>query len=171
MWEYRGQKRPAFAVQPAPGQESVWDYPRPPRLEADSRRIEVRSKGITIADSRNAFRVLETASPPSFYIPPHDVRTQLLASHPSSSWCEWKGNAKYWALNVEGQPREMVGWSYPRPDPGFEKIARYFSFYPDRVECYVDGERVGAQPGGFYGGWVTTEIVGPVKGDTGTQHW
>ncbi len=171
MWEYTGQKRPPFAEQPRKGQESVWDYPRPPSLADDGRHIQVRAGDLVIADTTRAVRLLETASPPTFYIPQEDVRTELLAAHPSTSYCEWKGDAQYWALKRDNGVREMIGWSYPRPKPGFERIAGYLAFYPSRVECYVDDERVQPQPGEFYGGWVTREIVGPFKGAPGTNGW
>jgi uncharacterized protein (DUF427 family) len=132
MWEYRGQKRPPFAVAPKKGQESVWDYTRPPKIVADKRRVEVKVGDRVIADSQRTVRVLETASPPTFYIPPDDIRMDVLAPHPSSSWCEWKGTAKYWALNVKDRPREMIGWTYPKPTPEFESITGWFSFYPGR---------------------------------------
>jgi uncharacterized protein (DUF427 family) len=171
MWTYRGQKRPPFADEPAAGQESVWDYPRPPKLALDGRRVEVRLGKLIIADSIQTYRVLETASPPTFYIPPDDVRLQLLQPCPGSSICEWKGAAQYWALKRDGRSRQPAGWFYPSPNAPFKAIAGYFSFYPARVECYVDGERVQPQPGEFYGGWVTHEIAGPFKGLPGTEHW
>ncbi len=171
MWKYHGQKRPPFAEEPGPGQESVWDYPRPPKLVSDRRRVEVRLGATIIADSQNVFRVLETASPPPFYLPPHDVRAELLEVWSGASVCEWKGMAQYWALKRGGRSGEPVGWSYPKPKRSFESIANYFSFYPARVECSVEGERVHPQPGQFYGGWVTGEIVGPFKGAAGTHHW
>ncbi len=171
MWEYHGLKRPPFADKPGPGQESVWDYPRPPALVVDERRIEVCSGELVIADSRHNYRILETASPPTFYISPSNVCTQLLELRPGMSVCEWKGVAQYWALrNPHGSP-QSIGWSYRRPNPPFAAIAGYFSFYPALVECFVDGERVRPQPGEFYGGWVTSEIVGPFKGNPGSQHW
>ncbi|MGD8698857.1 MAG: DUF427 domain-containing protein [Gemmatimonadales bacterium] len=170
-WEYRGQKRPDFAVEPRAGQESVWDYPRPPRLERDRRRVEVRSGDILVADSERAFRILETASPPTFYLPPDDVNLQYLERSARSSLCEWKGRADYWNL-IAGERRiEEAAWSYATPFEGFEAVAGFFSFYPAKLECYVDGQRVQPQPGGFYGGWVTPEIVGPYKGEPGTGGW
>lgn len=171
MWEYRGQMRPPFAEKPASGQESVWDYPRPPAILVDERHVEVRWGDLVLADSHQNYRILETASPPTFYISPSNVRVQLLEVCPETSVCEWKGVACYWALrNLPGPPRS-IGWSYPRPNPPFAAIAGYFSFYPALVECFVDSERVRPQPGAFYGGWVTSEIVGPFKGDPGSQHW
>ena len=142
MWEYRGQKRPLFAEEPEPGQESVWDYPRPPAIVVDQRRVEVRLGNLIIADSRQNSRVLETASPPTFYIPPHCICDQLLEALPGTSVCEWKGIARYWRLrNRSGSP-QAIGWSYPDPTPRFKAIAGYFSFYPALVECFVDGEPV-----------------------------
>jgi len=170
MWKYRGQKRPDFANVPGPGQESVWDYPRPPKLAPDGRLVEVYSDDVLVASSSRTYRVLETASPPSFYLPPKDVNWEVLSVAPGSSVCEWKGLAKYWALSSNSKVR-VVGWSYPDPTPSFEQIRDYVSFYPDALACYVAGERVRAQPGQFYGGWITGEIVGPVKGEPGTEHW
>ncbi len=171
MWAHRGQARPAFADEPGPGQESVWDYPRPPAIVADERLVRVKFGDATIAESRRALRVLETASPPTFYIPPDDIDRAALLPAAGSSYCEWKGAATYWALAAAGEGGEPVGWSYPAPTPAFARLAGYLSFYPGRVECYVDGERVRPQPGGFYGGWITDEIVGPVKGSPGTGGW
>jgi len=171
QWIYRGQNRPPFAIAPQAGQESVWDYPRPPRLEPDHRLVVVRARGRIIAESHFTFRILETASPPTFYIPPHDVDKSLLMLKARSSQCEWKGMAHYWSLKVDGLFLEDVGWSYLNPFPGFGTIAGYVAFYPGRVECYVGEERVTPQPGGLYGGWVTSEIVGPFKGLPGSQSW
>ena len=170
MWKFRGQKRPDFALPPAPGQESVWDYPRPPELVPDGRRVEVFYGDQLVALSSSVFRVLETASPPSFYIPPQDVNRELLTSAPGNSMCEWKGAAKYWGL-ASNPAMGIVGWSYPDPAPAFEPIRDFISFYPALLACYVSGERVSAQPGQFYGGWITNEIVGPFKGEAGTAHW
>jgi uncharacterized protein (DUF427 family) len=170
-WEYTGQKRPSFAETPGVGQESVWDYPRPPKLVADRRRVIVRFQAMPVAASNETYRVLETAGPPTFYIPPKDVRLELLQSFPGASICEWKGAAKYWAIKTSTPPREAVGWSYLTAQPPYEIIAGYFSFYPGRLECFVDNERVRPQPGFFYGGWVTDEIVGPWKGEPGTESW
>jgi len=118
-----------------------------------------------------AYRVLETASPPAIYIPPDDVRLQLLQPYPDSSEYEWKGIAHYWALKTAERSTRPVGWSYPSPTAPFAALAGYFSFYPARVECYVDGERVQPQSSEFYGGWVTHEIAGPFKGLPGTESW
>ena len=171
MWIHRGQVRPPFADEPEPGQESVWDYPRPPALVPDTRRVCVRSGSATIAESTRALRVLETASPPGFYIPPDDVRRDMLTPSAGTSFCEWKGAASYWSLVQAGDGAPAIGWSYPEPTAAFAGIAGWFAFYPGRIECYVDGERVRPQPGGFYGGWMTDDIVGPVKGAPGTGGW
>ncbi len=171
MWEYTGHRRPPFAATPESGQESVWDYPRPPKLVADHRRIVVQCGDLPIADSRETYRVLETAGPPTFYIPPGDVHAELLKPFPGTSICEWKGAAQYWTLATSIAPREAIAWSYPRAQAPYGAIANYFSFYPGRVDCCVDGERVRPQPGYFYGGWITNEIVGPWKGEPGTEGW
>jgi uncharacterized protein (DUF427 family) len=170
MWKFRGQKRPDFAAIPGSGQESVWDYPRPPVLAPDSRRVEIYYEEQVIASSHTSYRVLETASPPTFYIPPGNVNWELLVPAPGSSICEWKGAAKYWAL-LSNPEVGVAGWSYPDPTPAFSRIRDYISFYPAAVKCLVAAERVRAQPGKFYGGWITDEIVGPFKGEPGTEHW
>ena len=172
MWTYKGQKRPDFARAPGPGQESVWDYPRPPALVADKRLVRVELGGNRIAATENAIRVLETASPPTFYLDPADVDERLLLQASSGgTFCEWKGRAQYWDLEVAGQFVERAAWSYPEPTAAFEAIAGWFSFYPGKVACHVGDERVRPQQGGFYGGWVTAEIVGPYKGEPGTAGW
>lgn len=170
-WRYYGQARPAFAVEPLPGQESVWDYPRPPRVEPEPREVIVRVGDVDVARTRHALRVLETASPPTVYIPSADVATEYLQPAAGASGCEWKGTARYWHVRVAPVVLEAVGWSYDDPLPAFSAIRGYLSFYPGRIACYVDGVRVRAQSGGFYGGWVTPEVVGPFKGDPGTNGW
>ena len=170
MWTFRGHSRPSFALEPGAGQESVWDYPRPPRIESDARLIEVKHAGVLIASSVVNFRVLETASPPTYYMSPGAVSRALLQRTPGASYCEWKGAATYWTLaGAKNMP--AVGWSYEEPVAAFECIRGFLSFYPARVECYLAGERVIAQAGGFYGGWITAAIVGPFKGDPETAGW
>jgi len=169
MWTYTGQRRPDFAVEPGPGQESVWDYPRPPALKDDGRLVEVRDGDRSVASTLASVRVLETASPPTFYIPPEDVDWRLLVDTAGSSYCEWKGHARYWALARD--PATAIAWSYPEPSSRFARLKDYVSFYPGRMACVVDGARVQPQPGHFYGGWITAEIVGPFKGEPGTGHW
>lgn len=171
QWSHRGSSRPPWAIDPRPGQESVWDYPRPPRLDPDDRLVRVVHGAIIIAESRRAIRALETASPPTFYIPPRDVRMESLVRGRGTSLCEWKGNASYWSLRTSGGEIPNVGWSYERPCIEFMAIQGYLSFYPAKVECYIGRERAQPQPGGFYGGWVTEEIVGPFKGEPGTAGW
>ena len=171
MWKFTGTERPSFAELPRPGQESVWDYPRPPQCVADSRTVIVKLGDQAIARSNQAVRVLETASPPTFYIPPSDVDFKLLTLGVGRSFCEWKGAATYWSVAVEGQLIKNAGWSYQNPTRAFATIAGYVSFYPALLNCTVDGEAVRPQPGEFYGGWVTNEIVGPFKGEPGTGGW
>ena len=170
-WNYDGRVRPDFADPPAQGQESVWDYPRPPAIVADSRRVVVRKNDTVVADTVRALRVLETASPPTFYLPPEDVRDELLVWRSGRSFCEWKGVASYCDLDTGSERIESVGWRYSQPGKSFSELAGYVAFYPGRVECFVAGERVRPQPGRFYGGWMTDEIAGPVKGEPGTGHW
>jgi len=171
VWKYDGSRRPPFAEVAGESQESVWDYPRPPRLEHDSRRVVVRHGDVVIGDTTAAIRVLETASPPTFYLSPDDVDRKRLVTAFGTSFCEWKGVATYWSVDAEGDFLTRVGWSYEDPMPGFEEIAGYFSFYPAHLECTIGSVRVEPQPGGFYGGWVTPEIVGPFKGEGDTGWW
>ncbi len=165
-WEYRGQKRPPFAIEPNENQESVWDYPRPPKLVKDARSVLIKLGEYVVAKTNHAYRILETASPPTVYIPFEDIDETYLQEASGNSLCEWKGNAQYWDVITPLARLEKVGWSYPDPFPEFKEIAGYLSFYPSRLECFIDKERVRPQPGGFYGGWITSEIVGPVKGET-----
>ena len=159
-------------AQPEPGQESVWDYPRPPALQAVDKLVQVGINGILIADTRRSQRVLETSHPPVYYIPPEDVRLDLCEPVARSSFCEWKGMAAYYSVVVGDRRIEQAAWYYPDPTPQFEAIRNYVAFYPSRVDiCTVDGETVQAQPGDFYGGWITHDIVGPFKGDPGTWGW
>ena len=171
MWQFTGQNRPSFAAQPNSGEESVWDYPRPPICVDDEREVCVQFGDLVVAQSKNTIRILETASPPTFYIPPADVDFELLVQTAGSSFCEWKGSATYWSLNANGQRLSNVGWSYESPSQRFAAIKGFLSFYPAKMQCRVAGETVRPQPGGFYGGWVTDEIVGPYKGEPGTGGW
>lgn len=159
-------------IEPGPGQESVWDYPRPPRLEDSSKHIQVVFNDVVIADTHRAKRVLETSHPPVYYIPLEDVQQQYLTRTPRSSFCEWKGQAAYYTLTVGDRTEENVAWFYPKPTAAFAGIKDCVAFYPSRMDaCYVDGEQVMPQPGDFYGGWITTDIVGPFKGSAGTWGW
>jgi uncharacterized protein (DUF427 family) len=159
-------------IEPGPGQESVWDYPRPPRVEPVAERIRVVVDGVEIADSTDAVRVLETAGPPVYYVPPKDIRLDLLTPSPHSSYCEWKGVAAYYSLHARDRVIPNVAWFYPRPLPGYERIRDYVAFYARLVdEAWVGDERATPQPGRFYGGWVTSRIVGPFKGEPGSSGW
>jgi len=166
-----GRSRPA-RVEPGPGRDSVWDYPRPPRVEAVPERLRVVVGGITIADSTRAHRVLETSHPPAYYIPAADVREDLLLPSPSTTVCEYKGRASYVTLDLGERHIPDVAWRYRDPHPGFEVIRDAYAFYASRVdEAWVGDERVEPQSGDFYGGWITSRIVGPFKGEPGTWGW
>ena len=155
-----------------PGQESVWDYPRPPRVEDSGRHIQVLFNGVVIADTRRARRVLETSHPPVYYIPPEDVRMEYLSATSRTTFCEWKGQAAYYSLTVGEQTAAQAAWFYPRPTSEFASIKDYIAFYPSKMEaCFVDDQQVLPQPGDFYGGWITDDIIGPFKGGPGTTGW
>lgn len=157
---------------PSQNQESVWDYPRPPRVEPSTRRIRVIFNGQVIAETTRAVRVLETSHPPTYYIPPEDIRMEYFTLTQQHTFCEYKGAASYWMVRVSGCASENVAWSYPKPARGYEAIKDHLAFYASRVEaCYVDDEQVAAQEGDFYGGWITSEIIGPFKGAPGTWGW
>jgi uncharacterized protein (DUF427 family) len=160
-------------IEPGPGQESVWDYPRPPRMEPSRRRARVEFDGITVADSTRAVRVLETSQPPAYYLPPQDVRMDLLVpSDGRRTVCEWKGDASYFDLRTGDRVAPRAAWTYLDPLPDFAELTGWIAFYPARVDaCFLDDEEVSAQPGDYYGGWVTGDIVGPFKGGPGTQGW
>jgi uncharacterized protein (DUF427 family) len=157
---------------PLSNQESVWDYPRPPHLEPTNRRIRVVFNGETVADTRHALRVLETSHPPVYYIPPDDIRMEYVTQTPRKTMCEFKGGAIYWTVKVGERLSENAAWSYPDPLPGFEPLKDYLAFYAGRVDaCYVDDEQATPQEGDFYGGWITSHVVGPFKGGPGTWDW
>ena len=170
-WRWRGDDRPPFASAPGPGQESVWDYPRPPAIVADAREVSIRWGDRLVVSTRGAVRVLETGHPPTFYLPLADVDRSLLVHAPGSSMCEWKGPARYWSLRDGERVLDAVAWSYPSPLGGAEVLADRIAFYPTALDCRVDGARVLPQPGGFYGGWITPELSGPFKGDPGSAGW
>lgn len=159
-------------IPPGPGQESVWDYPRPPRVEELTKHIQVIFNGEIIADTHRAKRVLETSHPPVYYIPFEDIQPGILLKTERETWCEWKGWCSYYTLTV-GDKREVnAAWAYLNPVPAFLAIKNCAGFYPGLMDaCSVDGELVKPQPGNFYGGWITSEIVGPFKGEPGTQGW
>jgi uncharacterized protein (DUF427 family) len=153
-------------ITPRAGQESVWDYPRPPKVEKTSKRIRVVYDGIVIAETDRAIRVLETGHPPVYYIPREDVRMEYLNSATKTSICEWKGKAVYY--NVKGKTKQTnnAAWSYPKPTSGYELIQNHLAFYPKLMDaCFVNGERVLPEPDKYYGGWITHEIVGPFAGE------
>lgn len=170
-WRFRGGQRPDFAIEPGPDQESVWDYPRPPAIVSESRRVEVLAAERLLARSERAVRVCETGSPPTLYLAPDDICMDRLAASPTRSFCEWKGQARYFRLKDAEEPAVDVAWSYPEPLAGFKHYAGWLCFYPGRVACFLDGERVLPQAGGYYGGWITHDVVGPFKGEPGTSHW
>jgi uncharacterized protein (DUF427 family) len=152
--------------------ESVWDYPRPPRVEQSFRQIRVVFSRTTVAETKRALRVLETSHPPVYYIPSGDVKQQFLSLADHQSYCEFKGLATYYTVNVGEQLSTNAAWSYHNPSIGYESIKDHVAFYPGRVDaCYVDGEPVQAQEGDFYGGWITSDIKGPFKGEPGTAAW
>ena len=163
--------RPVPAV-PGPGQESVWDYPRPPRVEVTGETVEIRLGGQVVARSTRAVRVLETSHPPTYYVPVADFAPGALRPVAGSSWCEFKGVAAYVDVVAGSVTAARAGWTYPRPTPGFQALVDHVAVMPGEVdECTVDGEVVLAQEGGFYGGWVTSRVVGPFKGGPGTRGW
>jgi uncharacterized protein (DUF427 family) len=155
-----------------PGQESAWDYPRPPRLEPVTAHLVVVHAGVTVAETRSGYRVLETSHPPNYYFPPEDVAPNVLVASAAGSFCEWKGRAHYFDVRVGDRVERDAAWAYATPSPAFAALRDHVAFYASRLdECYVDGERVVAQPGGFYGGWITSTVVGPFKGGPGTRGW
>jgi uncharacterized protein (DUF427 family) len=159
-------------VSPRPGQESAWDYPRPPRLEATRRHLRVKFGGLTIAETTEALRVIETSHPPVYYFPLQDVDQRRLRKGIARSFCEFKGRAVYWDLRVGNRESVNAAWSYPRPARSYEALAGRIAFYPGRVDaCFVDGELVAAQAGDYYGGWITSHVAGPFKGGGGTRSW
>jgi uncharacterized protein (DUF427 family) len=152
--------------------ESVWEYPRPPRLEPSTRLVRVIFADRVIAQTQRAFRILETSHPPTYYIPPEDVNREFLVPSTLHTFCEFKGQANYLSLKVDDRNSENAGWYYANPAAAFAAIRNYISFYASRVDiCFIDGERVQAQPGDFYGGWITSDIEGPFKGNPDTKTW
>ncbi len=151
--------------------ESVWDYPRPPRVELDDRRVVVMSGEIELATTTIAHRVLETSHPPVFYIPAQHVGWAHLKPNRHTTFCEYKGRANYFDLKGGAQVIRNVAWTYRTPSPGFEQLRDMVAFYPGKVDCYVEGVKVEPQAGDFYGGWITPEIDGPFKGGHGTTGW
>ncbi len=152
--------------------ESVWDYPRPPRLERVSARITVEFAGTVIADTTAAWRILETSHPPTYYLPPGDIADGVLEPAGRGSICEWKGVARYWTVRVGDRVAERVAWSYPDPSGAYADLKDHVAFYCGPMDrCTVGGVEAEPQPGGFYGGWITPDITGPFKGGPGTMGW
>lgn len=149
----------------------MWDYPRPPRLERSGALVRVELAGVVVAESSRSLRVLETSHPPTHYVPPEDVDWELVEPAPGSSFCEWKGSARYWTVTADGHIVEGAAWSYPAPSPTFMELKDHVAFYPARFDCTLDGEVVRPQSGGFYGGWITSRVVGPFKGEPGSMWW
>lgn len=159
-------------VIPKTGQESVWDYPRPPRIEACNRHLRILHNGVLIADTEHSYRVLETSHPPTYYLPQSTIQMHYLTLTTRQTFCEFKGVASYWTLDVEGYQAEHCAWMYASPSKGYEAIANHLAFYASLMDaCFVDEEQVKSQAGDFYGGWITSNIVGPFKGEPGTWGW
>ncbi|MET4157121.1 DUF427 domain-containing protein [Agromyces sp. PvR057] len=155
-----------------PGQESVWDYPRPPRIEAVDVQVAIVLAGTTIVRTRDVLRVLETSHPPVYYLPIEEFVPSTVAPTGGSSFCEFKGSARYYDLHVGSRTAARAGWEYPSPSPGYEALTGRMAVYAGLVDgCTVDGEPVVPQPGGFYGGWITSNVVGPFKGVPGSSGW
>ncbi|MGR2752899.1 DUF427 domain-containing protein [Agromyces arachidis] len=155
-----------------PGQESVWDYPRPPRVEAVDARVTIDLGGVRIVDTRDVVRVLETSHPPVYYLPVAAFADGALTPAPGSSFCEYKGAARYLSVHGGGRTAERAAWTYPSPSPGYEALRGRVAVYAEPMDaCAVDGERVEPQPGSFYGGWVTSNLAGPFKGAPGSWGW
>lgn len=159
-------------LEPGPGQESVWDYPRPAIAQPTEKHVQILYNGVTLADSHRPYRVLETSHPPTYYLPPEDVRLEYFTATARRTICEWKGVAQYYTIQVGDRVLVDAAWCYPQPTPNFAALQNYIAVYPSKMDaCYVNGERVQAQAGDFYGGWITSEIVGPFKGGAGTWGW
>lgn len=156
----------------SPGQESVWDFPRPAICEPTAARIRIEHHGMIVADSRSTIRTLETSHPPSYYIPQADITPGMLRRADGSSFCEWKGAAVYWDIVIGDLVLPRIGWSYPNPSPAFVMLRDHVAFYAGPFDrCSVDGEVVVPQLGSFYGGWITTKLAGPFKGIPGSRGW
>ncbi len=164
-------KRPV-PIPPQPGQESVWDYPRPAVLEPTDKHIQIICNDIVLADTRQAMRVLETSHPPTYCIPAVDIKLEYLIETPKQTQCEWKGRCRYYDVKIGDRYIQQAAWLYFAPTPNFKAIHTHYSFYPALMDaCYVNDELVTPQPGQFYGGWITSDVVGPFKGEPGTMGW
>lgn len=152
--------------------ENVWDYPRPPALEPVTKPIRIIFAGQVIAETEAAYRVLETSHPPVYYLPPDAFLADVLVAASGSSFCEWKGSAVYWTIQAGGKSATAAGWSYPSPTPRFLPIRDHIAVYAGKMDaCFVGDEQVTPQPGGFYGGWITSDLIGPFKGVPGSMGW
>lgn len=169
-WQYRGQARPPFAEATDPGEISVWDLPRPPRLEQVASELKVLHGDIVVAQTSAGMRVVETAGAPTYYFPPETVDEGLLIELAGLTLCEWKGGATSFAIR-DGVDHRAVAWSYRETFAEFIEIRDWYAFYPHALGCYVGSEQAGAQPGEYYGGWVTADLKGPIKGGAGTDGW
>ncbi|MFK7736640.1 MAG: DUF427 domain-containing protein [Pirellulaceae bacterium] len=165
-------KRPR-RIEPGPGEESVWDYPRPPMFEAaPSKVIRIVCHGVEIARTNQCWRMLETSHPPVYYIPISEIQNAELTECAHQSWCEWKGQASYIDVLIGQERVQQAGWFYANPNPKYKELHRKIAFYPSKIgDCYVNDELVQSQAGDFYGGWITADIVGPFKGELGTRGW
>ncbi len=159
-------------IPPGPGQESVWDYPRPPRIEDVTKHIRIIFNNELIVDTHRSKRGLETSHPPTYYIPTDDIKMEYLIPSSHSTFCEWRGVARYYHLKVGDRQVDNVAWYYTEIVPAYEELLGHVSFYPRPMDaCYVDDEKVEPQPGDFYAGWITSDIVGPFKGVPGSWGW
>jgi uncharacterized protein (DUF427 family) len=169
---YTKMRRPVPEPLTAPHQESVWAYPRPPRLDPVQSRLRVLFDGVLIADTVAGFRVLETSHPPTYYLPPGDIAPAALERAAGASYCEWKGEAVYFTVVGPTRRAERAAWAYPDPTPPFRAMAGHVAFYAAQMDaCFVGDEQVTPQPGGFYGGWITRGVIGPFKGEAGSAGW
>ena len=155
-----------------PGQQSVWDFPRPAIAQPSDAQVMIEHRGLVIADTRASIRTIETSHPPSYYFPPDAIADGVLRRASGSSFCEWKGHAQYWDVVIDGVTLAKVGWSYPEPSPAFAMLRDHVAFYAGPFDrCSINGETVVPQPGGFYGGWITSAVSGPFKGVPGSMGW
>ncbi len=159
-------------VKPGPGQESCWDYPRPPALDTSNESIVIELGGMVIARSTKSWRVLETSHPPTYYVPRAAFVEGALRLTTGATWCEWKGKATYYDLVAGDTVVQAGAWNYPEPTPRFADLSDAISLMPAVVDrITINNEVVTPQEGTFYGGWITSRVVGPFKGAPGTSHW
>jgi uncharacterized protein (DUF427 family) len=166
QWRFTGRQRPPFALPPGPHQVSVWDFPRPPALVPVEGQVKVERGGHIIAVTRNALAILETSHPPTYYFPRDDVNLHQLRPATGKTFCEWKGHATYFDV-MAGPPRHRAAWTYEAPFSEYLGLSRRVAFMAQGLDCWVAGEKARPQPGGYYGGWITSRFVGPFKGEAG----